>query len=281
MRLRFVSNPSLAHGAFAEVLEAVHRACSRRRFDVEAAVPKELPTVDFSRATARRQQPLNRAVSAHHEALFGLALLAEDNDAEPGIHIARIGFLAEATALRLGQSRGWAASLRKAAPLHDIGKIGIPDAVVNKPGGFTFDERQLMNRHPVIGAGILRKSRTPLMELAAEVALSHHERFDGLGYPDRLRGEAIPLSGRIVSLVDYFDALAMDRGDRPAMAYPSIQEMLRAERGHAFDPAVVDCFLGDWEGFVGLRERVTRWQPSFGDLLTGIVPAPEFQLFRR
>ena len=177
-----------------------------------------------------------------------------------------IGYLAWALALRLGQRSTFASLLRKAAPMHDIGKIGMPDGVLKKPGGFTPEERAVMNQHPAIGAEILGRSRIPLFQLAAEVALSHHERWDGSGYPSRLAGEAIPLSGRIVAVVDFFDALTMDRCYRPAFSDAKAIEMLRAERGRAFDPRVVDCFLEHIGDMIELRDSVTRNRLDFEDL---------------
>ena len=123
-----------------------------------------------------------------------------------------------------------------------------------------------MNQHPAIGAEILGRSRIPLFQLAAEVALSHHERWDGNGYPNRLAGEAIPLSGRIVAVVDFFDALTMDRCYRPAFSDARAIEMLRAERGAAFDPRVVDCFLDNIADMIELRDSVTRNRLDFEDL---------------
>ena len=275
MKLRFLANPELAHGEFAHVLEATHKASSRQRFDVDTGSSMDRPIVDVGPLYRERNRAVNDAFAARHEALFGLALLAEVNDDDCAAHIVRIGFLAEALALKLGQSRRWAKLLRLAAPMHDIGKICIPDAVLNAPGGFTLEERQAMNRHPGFGADILRKSNSPLFRLAADVALSHHERYDGLGYPHRLRGANIPLCARIVSVVDFFDALAKDRCDRAALSYDKIRQILRAERENAFDPAVVDCFLRDWSGFIELRERVTRRRPGFSELVGSPGDEPE------
>ena len=250
-------------------------AGSSLRFDADAGAQMERLVVDLGQMYRERNEALKEVVSAHHDALFRLALAADFKDDDTGIHIVRIGFLAEALALALGQSQPWAELLRKAAPMHDIGKIGIPDAVLKKPGSFTLEERVVMNRHPRIGADILGQSRIPLFQLAAEVALTHHERFDGRGYPHSLAGDAIALSGRIVAVVDFFDALTMDRCYRPAMPDAKVQDMLRVERGNAFDPLIVDTFLAHWPRFVALRDRVTRLHLSFADLVRGNVEALE------
>ena len=240
-------------------------------FDANAGAQMERLVTDLGRMYRERNEALKEVVSAHHDALFRLALAADFKDDDTGIHIVRIGFLAERLALALGQGRPWAEMLRKAAPMHDIGKIGIPDAVLKKPGRFDLDERAVMNRHPRIGADILGQSRIPLFQLAAEVALGHHERFDGAGYPAQLAGEAIPLSARIVSVVDFFDALTMDRCYRKALPDGEVMDMLRAERGLAFDPRVVDTFIAGWAGFVALRNAVTRRSLTFADLVRGPV----------
>ena len=238
-----------------------------KRFDDAASAQMETLLADLGKMYQERNAALREVVAAHQDALYKLALAAEYKDDDTGVHIVRIGVLAEALALALGQSRTWSTLLRKAAPMHDIGKIGIPDAVLKKPGGLTPEERNVMNRHPEIGAEILGRSRVPLFQLAAEIALSHHERFDGGGYPRGLAGIAIPLAGRIVSVVDFFDALSMARCYRPAFANEDVRTMLLAERGKSFDPRVVDALLDHWAPFVSLRDRVTESRVSFGDLV--------------
>jgi len=235
-------------------------------FGDAAAAQMERMVLDFGRMYQERNEALQEVARAHHDALLRLSRAAEYRDDDTGVHIVRIGYLAWALALRLGQRSTFAALLRKAAPMHDIGKIGMPDGVLKKPGGFTPEERAVMNQHPAIGAEILGRSRIPLFQLAAEVALSHHERWDGNGYPSRLAGEAIPLSGRIVAVVDFFDALTMDRCYRPAFSDAKATEMLRAERGRAFDPRVVDCFLESIADMIELRDSVTRNRLDFEDL---------------
>ena len=240
-----------------------------------ASAQMERLVADFMQMYRERNEALKEVASAHHDALFRLALAADFKDDDTGVHVVRIGFLAEALALALGHSPEWAALLRKAAPMHDVGKIGIPDAVLKKPGTFTPEERTVMNRHARIGADILGQSRIPLFQLAAEVALTHHERFDGRGYPQGLAGNDIALSGRIVSVVDFFDALTMDRCYRLAMPDAMVYEMIRAERGNAFDPHIVDAILEHWPRFIGLRNLVTQRQPTFADLLRGSLDAAD------
>jgi putative two-component system response regulator len=235
-------------------------------FSDDAGAQMERLVADFGRMYRERNEALREVAQAHHEALLRLSRAAEFRDDDTGVHIVRIGFLAWALALRLGRPAAWALLLRQAAPMHDVGKIGIPDAVLKKPGPFTAAERAEMNRHATIGAEILGRSRIPLFQLAAEVALTHHERWDGSGYPRGLAGDDIPLSGRIVAVVDFFDALTMDRCYRPAMTDAEALRMLEAERGRAFDPRVVDTFLAHHEDLILLRDAINRQGPSFDDL---------------
>lgn len=237
-----------------------------RTFDDAAAAQMERIVVDLRRMYQERNEALREVTRAHHEALLRLALAADFRDDDTGVHMVRIGYLAEALALALGQPAAFASMLRRAAPMHDVGKIGIPDVILKKPGSYTPDERLVMNQHAEIGAGILGRSRVPLFQLAAEVALTHHERWDGTGYPRQLRGEDIPLSGRIVAVVDFFDALTMDRCYRKAFAEDVALRMLIDQRGSAFDPTVVDAFLREAPSLIALRDHINRQPPSFEEL---------------
>ena len=262
--------PPMAHQAgSARPTPLPSYPASTLRFEADASAQMERLVSDFGQMYRERNDALKEVTSAHHDALFRLALAADLKDDDTGVHIMRIGFLAEALALALGHSPSWSELLRKAAPMHDIGKIGIPDTVLKKPGPFTPAERIVMNHHPRMGSDILGKSRIPLFQLAAEVALTHHERFDGGGYPRNLAGDAIPISGRIVAVVDFFDTLTMDRCYRRAMTDETTYEMLRVHRGSAFDPHVVDTFLANWPRFTALRDQINRVEPTFADLVRG------------
>jgi putative two-component system response regulator len=239
-------------------------------FNPEALAQMECMVQDLGRMYRERNEALEEVTRAHHEALFRLALAAEYRDDDTGAHIVRMGFLAEQLGLLDGMDKDQAAMLRRAAPMHDVGKIGIPDCVLKKPGAFDAHERHIMNGHPAMGAAILGSSRIPLFQLAAEVALSHHERWDGSGYPAGLAGEAIARSGRIVAIVDFFDALTMDRCYRPAFSDERALQMLQAERGRAFDPQLVDLFLAHADAMRALRDRINQVHPTFADLVDGV-----------
>jgi len=247
-------------------LEDVDTNC----FDPKAFGQMIRLVTDLRRLYQERNEALQEVSRAHHEALFRLALAAETRDDETGVHIVRMGFLAEALAREAGLGVGEAAMLRQAAPLHDVGKIGIPDGVLKKPGPLLAEERAVMDQHPELGAGILGQSRIPLFRMAADVALTHHERWDGTGYPNRMSGEAIPLTGRLVAIVDFFDALTMDRCYRKAFSDGVALGMLREQRGRAFDPQLVDVFLGATPRFVELRDHINAVQPRFTALQDGL-----------
>lgn len=246
---------------------AARTAEESRCFERAAAAQMERFVEDFGHMYRERNEALREVTRAHHEALLHLSMAAEFRDDDTSVHIIRIGFLAEALALLLGTTPSFAHMLRRAAPMHDIGKIGTPDSVLKKAGPLTDAEWSVMRQHPEMGAKILSNSRVPVFRLAAEVALTHHERFDGTGYPRGLAGQDIPLCGRITAVVDFFDALTMDRVYRPAFSVQKALEMLTQMRGTAFDPAIVDTFTENIDALDALRQRVTRERPTFSDLL--------------
>lgn len=180
---------------------------------------------------------------ARLEILERLARAAEYRDDTTGQHIIRVGRLSEQIGRVMGLSEDQLFRLRHAAPLHDVGKIGVPDAILRKPGALNREEWQIMQQHTVIGERILKDCDYPVIEMARQIALTHHEHWDGRGYPDGLQGEEIPLWGRIVAVADAYDAMVSDRPYRPALSHEQAVDILRAERGRQFDPTVVDAFL--------------------------------------
>ena len=177
---------------------------------------------------------------AQAETIRKLADAAEFRDAETGHHTERMSRMCELIARRLGLDEERCRLLRDASPLHDIGKIAIPDEILLKRGPFTDQERRTMQRHAEIGHRLLSGSSSEVLDLAATIALVHHERWDGNGYPYGLAGEAIPLEGRIASVADVFDALTTDRVYRRALPVEEALAMMREQRGGQFDPLVFD-----------------------------------------
>ncbi|MDR7332832.1 HD domain-containing phosphohydrolase [Roseateles asaccharophilus] len=180
-------------------------------------------------------------------------------------HRARIGHLAEALGLRLGLDPDAAQLLRLAAPLHDIGEFDPTAAEFEPDWPLTSAEgRRRAQAQPRRGAALLGGSRLPLFVLAAEIALNYRERWDGNGYPDGLKGKTIPLSARIVAVVDYFDSLTMQRRFRPARADDRALAMLAEQAGSAFDPDIVAAFLAHAPALIALRDRVDAMQSAGG-----------------
>jgi putative two-component system response regulator len=180
---------------------------------------------------------------AQVETLERLALAAEYRDDDTGQHVQRVSANSALIAAAMGMSDETVELLRKAAPLHDIGKIGIPDAVLLKRGQLTPEEREMMKGHTLIGARILSGSRFPLLQMAEEIALTHHEKWDGTGYSPGLGGENIPLPGRIVAVADVFDALTHKRPYKEAWAVAKAVSEITALSGTHFDPQVVEAFM--------------------------------------
>ena len=184
-----------------------------------------------------------------------LGRAAEYKDNETGMHVIRMSHFAQLLALAAGHSPAWAEDLLNAAPMHDVGKIGIPDAVLRKPGPLDADEWATMRRHPEIGAEIIGEHPSGVLQLAREIALAHHEKWDGSGYPRGLAGEAIPLSARIVAIADVFDALTTRRPYKEPWPVQDALDHIAAQAGKHFDPALVALFAPLLPQLLEIRAR--------------------------
>ncbi|MEY3807645.1 MAG: hypothetical protein RI893_621 [Pseudomonadota bacterium] len=178
------------------------------------------------------------------EILKRLSLAAKFKDTDTGFHVLRVGLTAQLIAERYGMNKEFTLNIYHAAQMHDVGKIAIVDSVLKKTEHFTLEDRIEMEFHTVAGYNILTGSGISLLDFAAEIALCHHERFDGKGYPQKLKGTEIPISARIVALADFFDALTMDRVYRKAMSDQDAFNLITAGKGSHFDKDVVEAFLG-------------------------------------
>lgn len=182
--------------------------------------------------------------AGHLDTIRRLTVAAEYKDRDTAGHIERIGRYSQVLGMAMHLQPGLVDLLLHAAPMHDVGKLGIPDHILLKPGPLEPDERVVMNTHTTIGAQILAGSSSPVIQMGERVALMHHERWDGTGYPKGMSGEDIPMEVRICSVVDFFDAVTMDRPYRKALHNDTAIELLLAESGTSFDPRVVEAFLG-------------------------------------
>ncbi|HEY2142129.1 MAG TPA: HD domain-containing phosphohydrolase [Solirubrobacteraceae bacterium] len=194
-----------------------------------------------------RSSELMRALSeleiAQAETVRRLSMAVEFRDEDTGAHIERIGRFSTLLAEQIGMDPDFCARLGHAAPLHDVGKVAIPDSILLKPGALTPEERAIVETHAEEGHRLLQGSTSSILEMASTIALSHQEKWDGSGYPRGLKGEAIPIEGRIVAVADVFDALTSDRVYRKAFSVEEAVQMMRAERGLHFDPVLLDAFM--------------------------------------
>jgi putative two-component system response regulator len=221
---------------------AVDNALRRRREKSEGRARRAQLEDSVSEWTETARDALERLRKANEETVRRLSKAVEFRDPETGSHIERMSHYCALLAGRLGLDPGL---MRVASRLHDVGKIATPDSILLKPGPLTPDERDEMQRHADIGYMLLRGSGIELLDHAAIIAWTHHERHDGTGYPRGLAGEEIPLPGRIAGVADVFDALTTDRVYRPALSVREAVAVLEGERGRQFDPDVLDVFLGD------------------------------------
>ena len=210
-------------------------------------------------------QPLNRdpltvaVVDVQLELAQRLAIVAEYRDDETGAHAARVAAVSGAIARALRLPEDSARLIEIAAPLHDLGKVAIPDAILLKRGLLSAAERRVMEEHATTGAQMLEGSEIPVLQVARAIALSHHERWDGHGYPNRLAGPRIPLAGRIVAIADVFDALTSVRPYKPAWPVDEAFAYLSEQRGKHFDPMLVDLFLAQKPAIDAIQRR---WHDS-------------------
>ena len=188
------------------------------------------------------------------EIIYRIGEIVETRSKESGLHVKRVALYCEQFARLLGLPDERQELLKRASPLHDIGKIGIPDAVLHKPGKLDADEWAIMKTHSQIGYDMLSGSDIELFQVAAQIALNHHEKWDGSGYPQGLTGQAIPLEGRITALVDVFDALGSDRCYKRAWPLDKILALIQEEKGRHFDPELVDLMLANLDGFLAIRD---------------------------
>ena len=187
------------------------------------------------------------------ETIEGLTKAIDLHDSPTAAHVNRMAAIAALLAAKLGCDSEHVELLRAAAPMHDVGKIGIPAELLRKPGPLTAEERTEMERHTVVGHQIFAHFKSELLRLAASIALTHHERYDGSGYPRGLAGKEIPFEGRITAVADVFDALLSDRSYRPAMSTEEAIAVIRAGRGTHFDPQVVDVLFDNLDDALALR----------------------------
>jgi response regulator RpfG family c-di-GMP phosphodiesterase len=202
---------------------------------------------------------LNKEVeNTQKEIIYTLGEITENRSKETGCHVRRVAEYSRLLALKYGLSESEAEIISLAAPMHDIGKLGIPDSILNKPDRLTSEEFEIEKGHTLIGHEMLKKSSTKLMKMAAIIALQHHEKYNGKGYPHGLKGEEIHLYARITSLADVFDALDKERVYKKAWELEKTLELLKQERGQSFSPELVDIFFENLDEILKIRESFSE-----------------------
>ena len=248
----FSRNELLIHVDCA--LEQARRRQHQQRLSDHSLLEAHERATDVRRAlmdVAERERLIDRQQA---EMLRRLSEAVGQRDLETGAHIRRIGRYSALLARAHGLNEEEVRAIDLAAPMHDVGKVAIPDSILLKAGELSPGERKVMQRHAQIGHDILAYSGSPLLDLAAEVALTHHERFDGNGYPAGLSGEKIPLAGRIVAIADVFDALTSNRPYRARLPLERALQIMRKGGGTHFDPVLLDCFMGHLDAMLVVSE---------------------------
>ena len=243
-----------------EVLINVMNALKRRALEIENRSHRTRLEALVAERTVALEQTIRKLEDiseelrgSREETIQRLALAAEFRSDETAFHIRRMSLYCELLARRLGLSERHAELIRIASPMHDIGKIGTPDSILMKRGRLTPDEFEIMKRHAEIGHRILSGSNSEMLQLAADIAWNHHEKWDGSGYPRGLRGEEISFEGRIVALCDVFDALTTARCYKPAFSLADSRALMDAGRGSHFDPAIFDMFWKHIDEFMAIK----------------------------
>lgn len=250
-----------------QLLIGVSNALYRRRLEQQSDLQRERLEHAIEQRTAELRAAIEGMKVSQEVTVHRLSRAVEMRDVETGGQIERIGDISALLGAHLGLPRERVELLRIAAPMHDVGKIGVADRILLKPGDLTEEERREMERHTEIGHDLLASSQSELLAIAAVIALTHHERFDGTGYPRGLAGGEIPIEGRIVAVADVFDALISDRVYRPAFSLEQALEAMRRGRGTQFDPVVLDSLLEDVDAvmLIGRKpagQRATSGAPS-------------------
>ncbi|MFO7712278.1 MAG: response regulator [Dehalococcoidia bacterium] len=238
-----------------DVVLSVERALQRRRLELENRVYQQHLEELVSEKTKELREALDRIKLASLDTIYRLARAAEYRDADTGAHIERIGRSSAAIARQLGLENGEVDNMLYAAPMHDVGKIAVPDRILLNPGSLSAEEWEIMKKHTTIGSEILQGSDADFIRLAEVIALTHHEKWDGSGYPRGLRGSQIPLAGRIVAIADVFDALTSARPYKEPFPVTESLDIVRKQSGVHFDPDVVDAFFVVQDEISAIRDE--------------------------
>ena len=252
-----------------EILIAVMNALRRRALEIENRHHREhledmvkARTSELWTAISDLERTQKELRLSREETIERLSVAAEFKDMETATHIRRMSLYCALLAERMGFDAARCEQIRLASQMHDVGKIGIPDHILSKPGPLTAEEWKIMKQHSAIGHRILSNSGSDLLNLAAVIALTHHERMDGTGYPQGLVEDDLPVEGKIAAVADVFDALTTNRVYRKAFSLGEALEIMRQGKGDHFDPKILDCFFDAMDRVLGIKELHGDPHPS-------------------
>jgi len=242
---------------YAEDLTEVYKSEKEKRKELQISEQQLVKYADDLNTTILELKTANQDLQeAYLDTIHRLVLAAEYKDEDTGDHIKRMSQYCALIAEKLGLSAKEVQNILYAAPMHDVGKIGIPDSILLKPGKLTDEEFEIVKTHSSIGGKILANSKSETLMVAEQIALSHHEKWNGRGYPQGLSGDNIPLAARIVGLADVFDALTSKRPYKKPFPVEVALDIIKKERGEHFDPDIVDVFLENIDEIVKIKEEV-------------------------
>ncbi len=258
---------------YAEDFPKLSRSERKSRKQLEVANQQIIRYADDINMTILELRDANEKLqNSFLDTIHRLVLAAEYKEEETGNHIIRMSRYSALIAEKLGLSKKEVQNILYASPLHDLGKIGIPDSILLKPGKLTDEEFTIMKTHTIIGANILAYSKAEVLQVAEQIAISHHEKWNGSGYPQGLSGEKIPMVGRIVGLADVFDVLTSKRPYKEPYPIEVAVDIIEKERGQSFDPNIGDTFLECVDEIVAIKEEVDK---------TEVVRAADFTYSER
>lgn len=241
-----------------QVVHSITNALEKKRLKTEVRNYQRNLELLVQERTGQIKEAMKALEISHLDTINRLCHAAEYRDDETGYHVLRISKYCEILARGLGLTDEETWLLSKASPLHDIGKIGIPDSILLKPGRLSPEEFEVMKRHAEIGGEILKNANSRVLQVAETVAISHHEKWDGSGYPRGLRQEEIPLMGRITAVADVFDALTMRRCYKPPFSTEKSVEIITDGRGKHFDPRIIEAFQARLNEFVSVQKEYSE-----------------------
>jgi putative two-component system response regulator len=229
---------------YAQDLAEVYKSEKQKREELQISEQQlEKYADDLNKTILELKTTHKELQEAYLDTIYRLVLAAEYKDEDTGEHIVRMSHYSALIAEKLGLPAKQVQNIRYAAPMHDVGKIGIPDSILMKPGKLTEEEFEIIKTHSTIGAKILTNSKAEILKIAEQIALSHHEKWNGKGYPQGLSNDNIPLVGRVVGLADAFDALTSKRPYKDPYPVEMAIDIIKQERGQHFDPDIVDVFM--------------------------------------